>query len=40
MNWPEIQKLEIPMSGFCAMYGDWGELGIPGLARMSLMKCY
>ena len=20
--------------------GDWGELGIPNLARMSLIKCY
>ena len=25
---------------FCLISGDWGELGIPNLARMSLMKCF
>ena len=38
--WPEIRKSEIPPSEFCPISGDWGELGIPKLARMSLMKCY
>ena len=27
-------------SEFCPISGDWDELGIPNLARMSLMKCY
>ena len=40
MDWPEILKLQIPLSDFCPISGDWGELGIPHLARMSLMKCY
>ena len=31
---------EIPSSEFCPISGDWGELGIPNLARMSLIKCY
>ena len=37
---PEIWKLEIHPSEFYAISGDWGELGIPDLARMSLIKCY
>ena len=28
------------LSEFCPISGDWGELGIPNLARMSQMKCY
>ena len=39
-DWPEIRKSEIPPSEFCSISGDWGKLGIPNLARMSLMKCY
>ena len=39
-DWPEIQKSEIPQSEFCPISGDWSELGIPNLARMSLLKCY
>ena len=27
-------------SGFCPISGDWGELWIPNLARMSLIECY
>ena len=34
------QKSEIPPSEFCSIFGDWGELGIPNLAQMFLMKCY
>ena len=37
-DWPEIRKSEIPLSEFCATYEDWSELGIPKLARISLMK--
>ena len=37
---PEIQESEIPPSEFCPISGDWGELRIPNLARLSLMKCY
>ena len=39
-DWPESQKSEIPQFGFCPVFGDWGKLGIPNLARMSLIKCY
>ena len=39
-DWPEIWKLEIPPSEFCPISGEWGELWIPNLAWMSLMKCY
>ena len=39
-EWPEIRKSEIPPSEFCPISGDWGGLGIPNLARMSLIKCY
>ena len=39
-DWPEIRKSEIPPSEFCPISGDWGELGIPNLARMSLIKRY
>ena len=37
---PEIQKLKILSSEFCPISRDWGELGMPNLTRMSLMKCY
>ena len=36
----EIRKLEMPPSGFFPISADWGELRIPNLARMSLIKCY
>ena len=39
-DWSEIQKSEMPLSEFCTILGDWDELGIPNLARMSLIKCY
>ena len=39
-DWPEIRKSDITPSEFCPISGDRGELGIPNLARMSLMKCY
>ena len=39
-DWPEIRKSEIPLSEFCRISGDWGELGTSKLARMSLIKCY
>ena len=39
-NWPEIRKSEIPPSEFFPIYGYWGKLQIPHLARMSLIKGY
>ena len=39
-DWPEIWKLEIPPSEFCPISGDWIELWIPHLSRMSLIECY
>ena len=39
-DWPEIQKSEIPPSEFCPISGDWGKLGKPNLARISLTKFY
>ena len=39
-DWPEIQKLKILPSDFCPISGDWNKLGIPNLARMSLIKFY
>ena len=39
-NWPEIRKSEIPPSEFFRISGDWGELWIPNLQRMSLVECY
>ena len=32
-DWPEIRKSEISPSEFYLISGDWGELGIPDLAR-------
>ena len=40
MDWPKVWKSEIPLSKSCPISGDWIELGIPNLARMSLMKYY
>ena len=34
---PEIEHTP---TEFCLLSGDWGELGIPNLARMSLIKRY
>ena len=39
-DWPEIRKSEIPTSEFFPISGDWAELWIPNLARMSLIECY
>ena len=39
-GWPEIWKSEIPPSEFCPISGDWGELWLLDLARMSLTQCY
>ena len=39
-DWPEIQKWEILLPEFCPLSRDWGTLGIPNLARMSLIKNY
>ena len=36
----EIRKSVIPPYGFCPISGDWDQLGIANLARMSLLKCY
>ena len=38
--WPDIRKLKVSRSEFCPISEDWGESGIPNLARVSLMKCY
>ena len=39
-DWPEIWKSDIPSSEFFTLSGDWGELEIPNLTWMSLIKCY
>ena len=39
-DWSEIRKPDITPSEFCPVSKDKGDLGIPNLARMSLMKCY
>ena len=39
-DWPEIRKSKIPQSEFCPISRGWSELGIPNLARMSLIKSY
>ena len=39
-DWPETQKSEITPFEFCPISGDWGELWIPNLARISLIECY
>ena len=39
-DWPEIRKLEISPSEFWPISGDWGNLWIPNLTRMSLIECY
>ena len=35
-----MRKSEIPTSEFFSIAGDWGQLWIPNLARMSLIECY
>ena len=37
-GWSEIQKSETTSSEFCAISGEWGKLGIPNLARTSLIN--
>ena len=39
-DWPEIRKSKILTSEFCPISGDWDQLWIPNLARMSLIECY
>ena len=39
-DWREIRKSEILPFEFSLISGDWGELGIPNLAHMSLIKRY
>ena len=39
-DWPEIRKSEIPPSEFYPIFGDWGQLWIPNLVRMFLIKYY
>ena len=39
-DWPKIWKSEIPLSEFCPISGDRGELGIPNFGRMFLMTSY
>ena len=39
-GWPKIRKLKMSLSEFRSVPGDCGEIGIPTLEWMSLMKCY
>ena len=40
-DWPEIRNSEVPPSESSDLIsGGLGKLGIPDLARMSLIKCY
>ena len=39
-DWPEIRKSEIPVFEFCPISTDWDDLGIPNLAKTSLVICY
>ena len=39
-GWPEIRILEVPPSEFCPISGDWDELWITNLTKMSLIECY
>ena len=39
-DWPEIRKSQISLSEFYPISGDWGELWILNLVRMSLIECY
>ena len=38
-DWPEMWKMEIRLSEFCPISGDWGKSGIRNLVQMSLIKC-
>ena len=31
--------MEIPLPQFCPIFGDWGDLEVPLLVQMSLIKC-
>ena len=37
-DWPEIRKWEIPPPEFCPISGNWDELWIPNLTRISLIE--
>ena len=37
-DWTEIQKWKITSSGFFPISRDWGEVGIPNLVRIYLIK--
>ena len=39
-DWREIRKWEIPPSEFCLTSKDWGDLEMPNLAQMFLIKWY
>ena len=39
-DWSEIWKSKISPSKFSPISGDWGGVGIPNLARTSLLNCY
>ena len=39
-DWPKIRKSEISQSEFCTISWDCGQLEIPNLAQISLIKCY
>ena len=39
-DWLEFRKSWIPPSEFWPISRDWGQLGIPNMAWMSLIKCY
>ena len=39
-DWPKIRKSKIPLSEFCSISRDRGELGIPNSVGMSLMRSY
>ena len=39
-DWPEIRKSKIPPSEFCPISGEWDDLWIPNVSRMSLIEFY
>ena len=39
-DWPGIRKLEITTSVLWLIFEDWGELRVPNLAAMCVMKSY
>ena len=40
MDWPEIRKSELPSSEFYPISGEEGQLVIPCLTQIHLIKCY